>query len=105
MVLLALIPRTPDTKQLLNVLTANTGIAGLCLLITAIQQTFSHELSLFHAIFVHHILFFLGIGIAPVGECALVSRPFVSRSDFRRIQAHTSGAGTVLPWGLLSNSF
>lgn len=79
MLLLAFIPRAPETAELLNVLNANTGVAGLALLVTAIQQTFSHELSLFHAIFTQHILFFLGIGIAPMGECALVSRPFVSR--------------------------
>ncbi|KAF8270785.1 hypothetical protein EI94DRAFT_1721914 [Lactarius quietus] len=68
MVLLAVIPQTPHTEELLNVLYANTGIAGLGLLVTAIQQTASRQLSLFHAIFVQHILFFLGIGIAPVGK-------------------------------------
>ncbi|KAN0139876.1 hypothetical protein V8E53_002538 [Lactarius tabidus] len=68
MVLLAVIPRIPHTEELLNVLYANTGIAGLCLLVTAIQQTVKSELSLFHAIFIQHILFFLGIGVAPVGK-------------------------------------
>jgi hypothetical protein len=68
MVLLAFVPRTPHTEELLNVLYANTGIAGLGLLITAVQQTASKELSLFHAIYVQHILFFLGIGVAPVGK-------------------------------------
>ena len=80
MVLLALIPQTPHTRELLNVLYANTGVAGLCLLVTAIQQTISEQLSLFHAIFVQHILFFLGIGLAPVGVCALALRPFVTCS-------------------------
>lgn len=77
MLLLAFVPHTPHTKELLNVLYANTGIAGLGLLVTAVQQTASKQLSLFHAIYVQHILFFLGIGVAPVGECALVSRPCV----------------------------
>ena len=80
MVFLSVIPRTPHTEELLNVLFANTGIAGLGLLVTAIQQTAKqkHKLSFFHAIFVQHILFFLGIGAAPVGECRLVSRFFIS---------------------------
>jgi magnesium-transporting ATPase (P-type) len=81
MVLLAFVPRTPHTEELLNVLYANTGIAGLGLLITAVQQTASKELSLFHAIYVQHILFFLGIGVAPVGECPLVFAPL--RLPFR----------------------
>jgi len=68
MILLAVIPRTPLTEELLNVLYANTGIAGLGLLVTAIQQSANQELSFFHAIFVQHILFFLGIGVAPVGK-------------------------------------
>jgi len=67
-VLLALIPQTPDTEELLNVLYANTGIAGIGLLVTAIQQTAKQELSFFHAIFVQHMLFFLGTGVAPIGK-------------------------------------
>ena len=104
MVFLALIPRTPHTEELLNVLYANTGIAGLGLLVTAIQQTANNKLSFFHALFVQHILFFLGIGAAPIGECILVSRPFVSCSDFQRMQANTPGAEAALPWGLSYNS-
>lgn len=68
MLLLAFVPRTPYTEELLNVLYANTGIAGLGLLVTAVQQTASKNLSLFHAIYVQHMLFFLGIGVAPVGR-------------------------------------
>jgi hypothetical protein len=83
LVLLAFVPRTPHTEELLNVLYANTGIAGLGLLVTAVQQTASKQLSFFHAIYVQHILFFLGIGVAPVGECAVVSPPCVSRSDLQ----------------------
>lgn len=82
MVLLAVVPRTPHTEELLNALYSNAGIAGLGLLVTAIEQTAKNELSLFHALFIQHILFFLGTGTAPMGECASVSRPLVSCSDF-----------------------
>ncbi|KAH9065412.1 hypothetical protein EDB87DRAFT_1679886 [Lactarius vividus] len=69
MVLLAVVPRTPQTEELLNALYSNAGIAGLGLLVTAIQQTASNQqLSLFHAIFIQHILFFLGTGAAPIGK-------------------------------------
>ncbi|KAI9465488.1 hypothetical protein BJY52DRAFT_1220719 [Lactarius psammicola] len=68
MVLLAVVPRTPHTEELLNALYANAGIAGLGLLVTAIQQTASNKLSLFHALFIQHILFFLGTGAAPMGK-------------------------------------
>ena len=104
MVLLAVIPRIPQTEELLNVLFANTGIAGLALLVTAIEQTAKKQLSFFHALFVQHILFFLGTGAAPVGECVSVSRPFVSCSDFQRMQENTYGAGAALPWDSLYNS-
>ncbi|KAH8998576.1 hypothetical protein EDB92DRAFT_1835966 [Lactarius akahatsu] len=69
MVLLAVVPRTPHTEELLNALYSNAGISGLGLLVTAIQQTASKQrLSLFHAIFIQHILFFLGTGSAPIGK-------------------------------------
>ncbi|KAH9042125.1 hypothetical protein EDB85DRAFT_1918063 [Lactarius pseudohatsudake] len=68
MVLLAIVPRMPHTEELLNALYSNAGISGLGLLVTAIQQTASKHLSLFHAIFIQHILFFLGTGAAPVGK-------------------------------------
>jgi len=68
MVLLGLIPQTPHTEELLNALYANAGIAGLGLLLTAIIQTAQNNLSLFEAIFILHILFFLGTGAAPMGE-------------------------------------
>ncbi|KAH9002585.1 hypothetical protein EDB86DRAFT_2896708 [Lactarius hatsudake] len=69
MVLLAVVPRMPHTEELLNTLYANAGISGLGLLVTAIQQTASNQqLSLFHAIFIQHILFFLGTGAAPIGK-------------------------------------
>jgi hypothetical protein len=68
MLLLALIPQRPNTKELLNALYANAGIAGLGLLLTAIIQTAQKQLSLFHALFTLHILFFLGTGASPMGE-------------------------------------
>lgn len=66
--LLALVPQMPETEELLDALYANAGLSGLGLLVTAIAQTAAGQLSLFHAIFVFHILFFLGIGAAPMGE-------------------------------------
>ena len=96
MVLTALIPYTQNTWRLFNVLSTNTGIAGLGLFVTAIRQMFANELSLFHAIFVQHILFFAAIYSEPMGERPSVSHPFVSRSDLQRIQANTSRAfGTL----------
>lgn len=71
MLLLAIIPRTPNTEELLNKLYENTGIAGFALLLTAIIQTFAKQLSLFEALFTLHILFFLGTGASPMGECSL----------------------------------
>ena len=104
MLFLSVIPRTPHTEELLNVLYANTGIAGLGLLVTAIEQTATNQLSFFHAIFVQHILFFLGIGAAPSGKCALVSRLSVSCSDFQRVQENTTGPGAASSWEFLFNS-
>ncbi|KAI9512420.1 hypothetical protein F5148DRAFT_1163185 [Russula earlei] len=68
MILLAIIPRTPNTKELLDTLYATAGFAGLGLLLTAIIQTASKQLTLFEALFVLHILFFLGTGAAPMGK-------------------------------------
>ena len=74
MILLAIIPITPHTEELLNSIYLNAGIAGFGLLLTAIIQTAMHKLSLFHAIFILHILFFLGTGASPMGKCAVFSR-------------------------------
>jgi hypothetical protein len=71
MLLLAIIPRTPNTEELLNKLYENTGIAGFALLLTAIIQTCHKQISLFEALFTLHILFFLGTGASPMGECSL----------------------------------
>jgi hypothetical protein len=64
-ILLALVPQMPETEELLNALYANAGLSGLGLFVTAIIHP---RLSLFHTIFIFHILFFLGIGAAPMGE-------------------------------------
>jgi hypothetical protein len=74
MFLLALVPQTPHTEELLNALYANAGIAGLGLLLTAIIQTVQRQLSLFHAVFTLHILYFLGTGASPMGECPVAPR-------------------------------
>ncbi len=71
MLLLAIIPRTPNTEELLNSLYTNAGLAGFGLLLTAIIQTGLNQLSLFEALFILHILFFLGTGASPMGKCSL----------------------------------
>jgi hypothetical protein len=68
MLLLAVIPRTPNTVELLNSLYSNAGLSGFGLLLTAIVQTIMKQLSLFDALFVFHILFFLGTGASPMGK-------------------------------------
>ncbi|PFH45968.1 hypothetical protein AMATHDRAFT_8414 [Amanita thiersii Skay4041] len=68
--LLVLVPNTRRTAPLLNVLTSNAGISGAALLITALIETGKHRLSLYHAIFIIHALFFMGISISPIDECA-----------------------------------
>lgn len=71
--LIALIPSTPYTDPLLGALFTNASINGLGLLITAIVQTAQNDLSLYHALFVQHLLFFLGVGVAPAGKYKLNS--------------------------------
>ena len=81
MFLLAIVPQTPETVDLLTSLYMTAGTSGFGLLLTAIIQTAQHQLSLFHAIFIIHILFFLGTGVSPKGKCSALSCPFVSRSS------------------------
>src|SRR5882762_3856777 len=64
--LMALVPKMKSTESLLEALTANANTAGLGLLITAIVNTFQQGLTLYHAIFIQHILFFLGLSIYPI---------------------------------------
>ncbi|KAF8478158.1 hypothetical protein DFH94DRAFT_82769 [Russula ochroleuca] len=66
--LLAVIPQRESTEELLNTLYTTAGTSGFGLLLTAIIQTAKHKLSLFHALFILHILFFLGIGASPMGK-------------------------------------
>ena len=75
MLLIAIIPQTPNTNELLNTLYITAGTSGFGLLLTAIIQTALHRLSLFHAIFIMHILFFLGTGVSPLGKCSAFSCP------------------------------
>ena len=70
MLLVAVIPETASTAPLLHGLITNAGISGVALLITAIIQTSKHSLSLYHAIFIIHILYFTGILVAPSGKHA-----------------------------------
>ncbi|KAF8478156.1 hypothetical protein DFH94DRAFT_82722 [Russula ochroleuca] len=67
MFLLAIIPRTPITERLLNTLHITAGASSMGLLLTAIIQTAQHQLSLFHAIFILHILYSIGVWVSPIG--------------------------------------
>jgi hypothetical protein len=68
MLLVAVIPETVSTRPLLRGLVTNAGISGVALLITAIIQTSKNSLSLYHAIFIIHILYFTGMLVAPSGN-------------------------------------
>ncbi|KAI0320202.1 hypothetical protein OF83DRAFT_1106364 [Amylostereum chailletii] len=66
--LVSIIPATPWTESLLGTLHNNAGIASLGLLVTAIVQTAQNQLSLYHALFISHILFFFGGSVHPAGS-------------------------------------
>jgi len=68
MLLVAIIPETKSTSPLLHGLITNAGISGVALLITALIQTSKNSLSLYHAVFIIHILYFTGILVAPSGN-------------------------------------
>ncbi|KAK2462573.1 hypothetical protein APHAL10511_005416 [Amanita phalloides] len=69
MLLLSTIPEIPGlTTPLLEVLVGSAGISGFALLVTAIVETAKGQLSLYHAIFVIHVLYFTGIMVAPSGD-------------------------------------
>jgi hypothetical protein len=110
MVVLALIPRTPNTEELLNSLYANAGLAGFGLLLTAIIETLRKQLSLFEALFILHILFFLGTGVSPMGKC-LLSILFLWSPSYRglihflpRLQVNMTGRGVASPWAFWYSS-
>ncbi|KAF8330677.1 hypothetical protein F5887DRAFT_1178591 [Amanita rubescens] len=68
MLLMALIPEIPGvTTPLLDVIASGAGISGVALLITAIVETVKGQLSLYHAIFIIHMLYFTGVMVAPSG--------------------------------------
>jgi hypothetical protein len=98
MLLLAVIPRTPHTGELLDALYSNAGISGLGLLLTAIVQTAQNSLSLFHALFILHMLFFLGTGASPMGEYSAIVRPLSPHTNTWRVQVNIAGLGAVSPW-------
>ncbi|KAH9175723.1 hypothetical protein EDB89DRAFT_1903552 [Lactarius sanguifluus] len=59
----AVIPWRRSTERLINALNANAGlrVTGFGLLIAVIIQTFQNRLDLYHAIFMLHIMYFLGV--------------------------------------------
>ena len=69
MIIMVLVPNIPGrTAPLLGVVEGNAGLSGFALLLTAIAYT-AHggQLSLYHAIFIIHILLFTGITVVPAG--------------------------------------
>ncbi|KAF8341134.1 hypothetical protein F5887DRAFT_919124 [Amanita rubescens] len=68
MLLMALIPEIPGvTTPLLDVIANGAGISGVALLTTAMVETVKGQLSLYHAIFIIHMLYFTGVMVAPSG--------------------------------------
>ncbi|KAH9980268.1 hypothetical protein BGW80DRAFT_1274405, partial [Lactifluus volemus] len=70
LVLLAIIPIIPETEEILVGLytTSMAGLAGLGFLVAAIILSAKNQLSLFDALFIFHVLFFLGIGAFPTSK-------------------------------------
>jgi hypothetical protein len=75
--IIAFIPTNPTNAEaarksggaeLLEIVSSGAAISGVSLLITAVTQTAQGQLSLFHAIFVIHMLYFTGIVIVPAGH-------------------------------------
>jgi len=61
MLVTAVCPRMRWAAKLLDDLNTNAGMTGFGLHVTAIVQTVRKELDLYHAIFVLHIIYSLGI--------------------------------------------
>jgi hypothetical protein len=59
--------RKSAAAPLLEAVSTAAALAGVSLLITAVVQTAQGQLSLFHAIFVIHVLFFTSIIVVPAG--------------------------------------
>ena len=70
MLIMAGCPRMRWAAKLLDSLSANAGMTGLGLFVTAIVQTFRKKLDLYHAIFVVHIIYSLGIIVYVSGALA-----------------------------------
>ncbi|KAF8336328.1 uncharacterized protein EI90DRAFT_3152532 [Cantharellus anzutake] len=66
--IIALIPRIPETEELRKSLTQGAGLNGVALLLTAVVQTGSNSLDLYHAIIIIHMLGFLGLATYPAGS-------------------------------------
>ncbi|KAI0319109.1 hypothetical protein OF83DRAFT_1055552 [Amylostereum chailletii] len=81
--LIAMIPKTAATEPLLETLFTNAGLSGLALLISTIIQTAKGNLDLYHAIYIQHLLFFLGIGIFPAAKYSWGTFRLVMTSLFR----------------------
>jgi len=78
-----------ETEPLLGALHTNVGVSCLALLITAIVETSKNQLSLFHAIFIWHILFLFGISASPVGVSDFISfASLLNHLDNRTIPLH-----------------
>ncbi|KAI0052279.1 hypothetical protein FA95DRAFT_1601945 [Auriscalpium vulgare] len=92
---LAVIPQTPYTERLLATLYSNAGLAGLGLLLTAIIQTAQKQLSFYHAIIVLHMLFFLGVGVAPSGSYRWATVRLIFMAIFQ-----IATLVSLLGWGL-----
>lgn len=85
--IIAILPETPLTYPLIDVCRANATMSGFALLVTAIVRTAQHQLTLYHAIFILHMLFFLGIGVFPTGELTLPTSIFVRGRTYSRYRA------------------
>jgi len=72
---MVLVPNIPGrTAPLLGVVEGNAGLTGFALLLTAVAYTaHGHQLSLYHAIFIIHILLFTGITVVPAGRYRRIS--------------------------------
>jgi len=60
--------RKSSGAELLEIVSTGAAISGVSLLITAVVQTAQGQLSLFHAIFVIHMLYFTSIVVVPAGH-------------------------------------
>ncbi|KAI9434999.1 hypothetical protein F5148DRAFT_901617 [Russula earlei] len=68
MILLAIIPETPNTKELLDTLNRMGGFACRGLVMIAVIQTATKQLTLFEALFILHIVLFVTLRTSPMGK-------------------------------------